>query len=241
MRKGRGFTLVELLVVIGIIALLVAMLLPALNAAKERANRVKCGAQMRQIMTAALMYAADDKKGIYIARGGAASDSIACLYPKYLKSGSAAICPSTINRATDLTRHADGPQDNYTGGHSYEVRGFFWAGYTFPDGRLIPPDDPSVGGANNWKSTRNTRKAAEICLLMDGDDTTAGGQNNWPDKQDNHGSGGYNVAFCDGHVEFIPPSRRLLEVYMAGYYNPNLSDTIYQKYGLKHNGNTFSW
>ena len=65
-RNGRtrnlgGFTLIEILVVVGIIALLVAILLPSLNRAREQSRRVVCGSNMHQHLLVIMVYAHDNK------------------------------------------------------------------------------------------------------------------------------------------------------------------------------------
>lgn len=63
MNRRRGFTLVELLVVIGIVALLISILLPALNQARYQAQLTTCAARLQQFAQVMHIYANDAKRG----------------------------------------------------------------------------------------------------------------------------------------------------------------------------------
>ncbi len=93
--KKDGFTLIELLVVIAIIAILAAMLLPALAQAKLAAQNTTCKNNLRQITTSTLLYVSDNKTGFFPNYLQDSSEWINTLLGYASHCGKILICPAT--------------------------------------------------------------------------------------------------------------------------------------------------
>ena len=105
MKKGKYFTLVELLVVIGIIAVLAAMLMPALQQARERGRSTSCLSNCKQIGNALMMYvdsndAVIPELSVKNAAGGKVSWAAHMWNLKYLPTEKLFYCPTSTRKGT---------------------------------------------------------------------------------------------------------------------------------------------
>ena len=248
-RRGRasrpGFTLVELLVVIGIIAVLIGILLPILGAAREAGRRVACASNLRQLGHAFIMYAQEHK--FHLPRG-APQGTVTGLLPKPhdwvhwnygrdLKQSAVARYLTGFNAALLLCPSDPGARLRDFGGWATEGK------YTFSYGMNQHLSDITTGPDYERLLTR-VRNSSEKVLLVeedfgsidDGNFSALTGSNmnllavrHDRSKRDpkNLAAWSYsavvpdphlkgNAAFVDGHVEFAPRSK----VHAPAHYLP---------------------
>src|SRR5438876_12098052 len=130
-RTLRGFTLVELLVVIGIIAVLITILLPALNAARENAKRVVCANNVRMLCQTTIMYANQNKGKMPMHYGGAnwlwdvAYDTRDWLVEKGNISPESFYCPSYTHQTQGMWTFC-GPNDSTP--DNFMIAGYIYLG-----------------------------------------------------------------------------------------------------------------
>lgn len=210
MRHSRAFTLVELLVVIGIIALLVAILLPALARARDSATTIQCQSNMRQLTLTTMMYASENRGGLpfcskddsntFPARQGVPwLTMISNNLPEPVR-----LCPGQTSRFWSRSLKTLAWPGSVPGSTTtYEGEKKWIAVSVTPCPRNDRWQPSSAVDSAVGRRLSQFKKSSEIMLVVDnGQQLFAGGWDPAEHLRFRHGGGEYiNIGFLDGHVE----------------------------------------
>jgi prepilin-type processing-associated H-X9-DG protein/prepilin-type N-terminal cleavage/methylation domain-containing protein len=232
-RKRHAFTLVELLVVIGIIALLISILMPALSKAKAQAMRIACASNLRAQGQGLAIYIADTK--YYPGHGGNSQGTIYAIWPtrirKALRGGHGIFwCPANEPGFQWQRRTATPSAGTVEEGFGYFSGELLLNVFTVPFSygyndwgyalnqattqypqRGLGGDIPTQGGWAGVPEVKAARvkRASEMIAIADNTGDSIWDFNIDPrNNQQNEWPGkihsnGANVLFCDGHVQWF--------------------------------------